>query len=165
MKAEFAKLKLARVKSVRATPKTVAIQGQASSVSGYLYAFTIVGTAANPSATMLKKMATLPTLVINHNTKPTIDRNPQSTSNLVNFHSAFLFTNDPAKTNMGKNPVLNVIKDSKPTPCLIWAANAMNGAIDQSRTETLFGFTLPFTVSTKYATEPAAPISVPIMIK
>ena len=40
----------------------------------------------------------------------------------------------------------------------------MSGAIDHSKKETLLGFTLPFTVSIKYATEPVAPRRDPIII-
>jgi hypothetical protein len=51
------------------------------------------------------------------------------------------------KTNKGRKPVLNVIKEEIPTPCFNIAAKAMNGAMDQSKNETLFGFTLPLIVS------------------
>lgn len=165
MNPEFAKVSSLRVKSVRTTPNEVAIQGQAISVSGYLYALTIVGTAAKPSATILKKIAILPTFVISHKIKPTIDKNPQSKSNLVNFHSAFLFTKEAVNIAKGKKPALKVISDSSPTPCLICAAKAMKGAIDQSRKETLLGFILPFTVSTRYTREPIALIKVPTITK
>ena len=119
MNPEFAKVHSDKVSNVSMTPTTVAIHGHANSVSGYLYAFTIVGIAANPSATMLKNIAMLPTFVMSHKTKPKIDKSPQPKSNLVIFHSAFLFTNEAANVMSGKKPVLNVISDSSPTPCFI----------------------------------------------
>jgi hypothetical protein len=57
-----------------------------------------VGIAANPSATILKNIATLPTLVISHKIKPAIDRTPQTKSKRVSFHSAFLFTKEAINT-------------------------------------------------------------------
>ena len=149
IKPELANVSSLSVKRVSTTPKTVAIQGHAISVSGYLYALTIVGIAAKLSAKILNVMATFPTLVTNHKIKPIIDSTPHTKSNFVTFHSAFLFTNEAIKTVRGKKPVLKVIKDSNPTPCLICAAKAINGAIDQSKKETLLGFTLPLTVLIK----------------
>lgn len=162
---ELAKVSSLRVNKVRITPITEAIQGQANSVSGYLIDLTMVGTAAKPSATMLKKMAMLPTLVTSHKTNPTMERKPHTRSNRVTFHSAFLFTKEAINVVMGKKPVLKVIKASRPTPCLICAAKAMNGAIDHSRKETRLGFTFPLTVSVRYASEPTAPMIVPTMTK
>ena len=147
MNPELANVSSLSVKRVSTTPKTVAIQGHANSVSGYLYALTIVGIAAKPSAKILNVMATFPILVTNHKIRPIIDSTPHTKSNFVTFHSAFLFTNEAIKTVRGKKPVLKVIKDSNPTPCLICAANAISGAIAQSRKDTLFGLTFPFTVS------------------
>lgn len=149
MKLELAKVNPVSVNKVSTTPIEVANQGQAISVSGYLYALTIVGTAAKPSAKILKTIAIFPTFVINHRINPMTDKNPQNKSNRVNFHSAFLFTNDAMKIVNGRNPALKVINASKPTPCLICAAKAINGAIDQSKKETLLGFTLPLTVLIK----------------
>lgn len=119
MKPLLAKVSSFRVSKVKPTPNDVAIHGQASSVSGYLYDLTIVGTAAKPSAIMLKNIAMLPIFVINHKASPTKDRNPQNKSKLVIFHSAFLFTNEPINIIIGKKPVLKVISASKPTPCFI----------------------------------------------
>src|SRR5574339_67570 len=109
MKPLLANVSSLRVSSVRTTPKEDAIQGQASSLSGYLYDFTMVGTAARPSATILKNIATLPTFVMIHKANPTNDRNPQNKSNSVTFHSAFLFTKEAANVSTGKKPVLKVM--------------------------------------------------------
>lgn len=149
MKLELAKVNSVSVNKVSTTPIEVANQGQAISVSGYLYALTIVGTAAKPSAKILKTIAIFPTFVINHRINPMTDKSPQDKSNRVNFHSAFLFTNDAMRIVNGRNPALKVISASKPTPCLICAAKAINGAIDQSKKETLLGFTLPLKVLIK----------------
>ena len=65
----------------------------------------------------------------------------------------------------GRKPVLNVIKASSPTPWLICAKNAISGAIDNIKNDTLFGFALPLTVSIRYAAEPAAPIRAPTIMK
>lgn len=136
------------VKRVTTTPIDVANHGHAISVSGLVNDFRIVGIAASPSARILKIIAIVPTFVISHKTNPSIERNPQTRSKRVIFHSAFLFTNDDIKTRRGRKPVLNVIIEVIPTPCFIIAAKAINGAIDQRRNETRFGFTFPFTVST-----------------
>lgn len=63
-----------KVSNVKVTPIQVASQGNAISVSGYLYALTNVGSAARPSATMLKKIATLPTFVINQRISPMTEK-------------------------------------------------------------------------------------------
>ena len=153
------------VSNVKVTPKQVASQGHAISVSGCLYALTIVGSAARPSATILKKIATFPTFVISQRIRPATDKKPHTTSNLVNFHSAFLLVKEPIKVKRGKKPVLKVINDSKPTPCFIWAAKAIIGAIDHNKKETLFGLTFPLIVSHKYAKAPAVPMRVPMITK
>ena len=107
---------------------------------------TIVGRAAKPSATILKKIATLPTLVINHRIKPTMERKPHHKSNLVSFHSASLLTKEARKILSGPKPVLKVMADARPTPWLIWAEKAISGAKDHNKKETLLGLTLPLIV-------------------
>jgi len=94
-------------------------------------------------------MAILPTFVIIHNTNPAKESTPHIKSNLVTFHSAFLFTNEAIKTVIGMKPVPNVIKASRSTPYWICAKKAINGAMDHNKNEILLGLTLPFTVSIK----------------
>jgi hypothetical protein len=80
--------------------------------------------------------------VITQRAKPITDKIPQVKSNLVNFHSAFLFTNEPMNIVNGNKPKLNVIIDSIPAPLSLIAANAIKGAIDHKRNETRLGFYL-----------------------
>jgi len=119
------------------------------SVSGNLNDFTMVGTAANASATILKKIAILPTLVITQSINPKMDKAPHMISSLEISHVAFLLKKDATKITKGKNPTVKVANAVKPTPCFIMAKKAIIGAILQSNQLTLFGFTRPFNVSTK----------------
>src|SRR3989304_9358992 len=117
MKAELAKVGRSKVNNVTITPKTPVSHNQAFSVSGAWYAFTTVGKAAKPSATILKKIAMLPTLVVNHKVMPTTEKKPHHKSKAVSCHSAFLLTNEAKKIMKGINPALKVMIDSIPTPC------------------------------------------------
>jgi len=75
-------------------------------------------------------MAIFPTFVISYKANPANERAPQTKSNLLNFHSACLFTKDARKTSKGTNPTMKVVKACTPTPCLISAKKAIKGAID-----------------------------------
>ena len=147
MNPELANVNSLSVRSVSITPTTGPNHDQATSVSGYLYAFIIVGIAANISAMMLKIIAILPTFVINHKIRPNTDNAPQKISNADNFQIAFLLKKVAIKIKNGKNPTLKVMSDSIPIPCFICAAKAISGATDHKRKDTLLGFTLPLTVS------------------
>lgn len=108
-----------------------------------------MGTAAKPSARMLKSIARFPTFVISHKSNPKIERIPQAISKTPNFHPAFLFKNEAKNTSSGIKPTIKVVKDYMPTPCFISAANAISGATAHKSQVTLFGLTFPLIVSIK----------------
>ena len=83
MKPELANVSCLRVNNVKTIPTGAAIHGQAISVSGYLYDFTKVGTAAKLSPRMLKAIAIFPTLVICHKTSPSMESAPVSYTHLT----------------------------------------------------------------------------------
>ena len=110
-KATWGKSQTVMVRRVRAELIAPVINGHAFSVSGYLYDLTTVGTPAIPSAMILKIIAIVPVWVRSHRIRPMTDMIPQKISNLLIFHSDFLFTNEATKMVKGKNPTLNVISD------------------------------------------------------
>ena len=130
MKLELAKVNPVSVNKVSTTPIEVANQGQAI------------------SANMLNPIAIFPVLVICQRINPKTATAPQAKLNLLSFHSAFLFKNEATNIRNGSIPATNVINAKRnPTPSFICAVNAISGANDHSRKETLFGFTLPFIVA------------------